>query len=63
MTTDPPGREQGVLITLREIYNTVKTIEDKMDDELGKLKAQVAAQWVIHAIMVAVIINVVSRTL
>lgn len=62
MTTESP-REQGVLITLKEIYNTVKTIEDKMDDELGKVKTQVAAQWVIHAIMVAVIINVVSRTL
>ena len=63
MTTDPPSREQGVLITLREIYNTVKTIEEKVGDDVGKLKAQVAAQWVIHAIMVAVIINVVSRTL
>lgn len=58
-----PQKEHGVIVTLRDIYDSVGRIENKMDDELGKLKTQVAAQWVIHGILVAVLINIISRSL
>lgn len=59
--TKPQTRETGVMVTLRDIYNSVKEIDNKLDDELGKLKTQVAAQWVIHGIMVAAIVSLVTR--
>ena len=53
----------GVLITLKDIHNIVTEIDKKLDseirtlrDELAKLKAQLAAQWVVHGIMLSAIV-------
>lgn len=65
---DTQTRAIGVVVTIKEIYDTVISIDDKMDtdlrllrDEIAKLKAQLAAQWVVHGILVAAIIFLVQR--
>lgn len=63
-------RPQGVFITLEAIYQTVTNIDDKIDTELNavrqeiaKMKAQLAAQWVVHGILVTTIIFLVQKGL
>lgn len=63
-------RPQGVFITLEAIYQTVTSIDDKIDaelnavrSELAKMKAQLAAQWVVHGILVTTIIFLMQRGL
>lgn len=63
-------RPQGVFITLEAIYQTVTNIDDKIDTELNavrtelaKMKAQLAAQWVVHGILVTTIVFLVQRGL
>lgn len=58
----------GVFVTLREIHQTVMKIDDKLDDEVGKLKseiwgikAQLAAQWVVHGILIATIVYLIQK--
>ena len=62
--TKPPG----VFITLQEIYATVLSIDIKLDNELkdlrkevSALKQQLAAQWVVHGILLAAIIFLIQR--
>jgi len=63
-------RPQGVFITLEAIYQTVTSIDDKIDTELNlvrneiaKMKAQLAAQWVVHGILVTTIVFLVQKGL
>ena len=49
------------MVTLRDIYNSVQNINEKLDDELGKIKTQIASMWVIHGIMLAAIVSVVTE--
>lgn len=63
-------RPQGVFITLEAIYQTVTSIDDKIDlelnnvrTELAKMKAQLAAQWVVHGILVTTIVFLIQRGL
>lgn len=63
-------RPQGVFITLEAIYATVTSIDDKIDselravnNELAKMKAQLAAQWVVHAILITALGFLISRGL
>lgn len=69
-TRDTHTRPQGVFITLEAIYQTVTSIDDKIDTELNvirqeiaKMKAQLAAQWVVHGILVTTIVFLVQRGL
>jgi len=66
----PPDGTQpiGVLITLKDIHNIVTEIDKKLDseirtlrDELAKLKAQLAAQWVVHGIMLSAIVFLLQK--
>lgn len=57
METEKPA---GVFVTLKEIHATVERIDDKLNDELTKIKMQLAAQWVVHGIMIAVIIALIT---
>lgn len=66
----PHTRPQGVFITLEAIYQTVTSIDDKIDTELkainqeiAKMKAQLAAQWVVHGILITAIIFLVQKGL
>lgn len=61
-------RPQGVFITLEAIYQTVTNIDDKIDTELNavrqeiaKMKAQLAAQWVVHGILVTTIVFLIQK--
>lgn len=73
MTTenrDTHTRPQGVFITLEAIYQTVTNIDDKIDTELNalraelaKMKAQLAAQWVVHGILVTTIVFLMQKGL
>jgi hypothetical protein len=63
-------RPVGFFVTLREIHDTVKSIDDKLDTEVSKLKeenskirAQLAAQWVVHGILVTTIVFLIQRGL
>ena len=65
---DTKTRPQGVFITLEAIYQTVTSIDDKIDtemnairDEMSKMKAQLAAQWVVHGILITTIIFLIQR--
>ena len=65
---DAHTRPQGVFITLEAIYQTVTSIDDKIDkemnalrDEMAKMKAQLAAQWVVHGILITTIIFLIQR--
>jgi len=58
----------GELITLKDIHNIVTEIDKKLDseirtlrDELAKLKAQLAAQWVVHGIMLSAIVFLLQK--
>lgn len=69
-THDTHTRPQGVFITLEAIYQTVTNIDDKIDTELNalrtelaKMKAQLAAQWVVHGILVTTIVFLIQRGL
>lgn len=60
----------GVFITLRQIYDMLTKIDDKLDSELidvrreiSALKAQLAAQWVVHGILLGAIVFLVQRGL
>lgn len=66
----PHTRPQGVFITLEAIYQTVTSIDDKIDTELNvirqeiaKMKAQLAAQWVVHGILVTTIAFLIQKGL
>lgn len=61
-------RPQGVFITLEAIYQTVTSIDDKIDtemnairNEMSKMKAQLAAQWVVHGILITTIVFLIQR--
>lgn len=63
-------RPQGVFITLEAIYATVTSIDDKIDteltalrEEISKIKAQLAAQWVVCGILVTAIGFLVTKGL
>lgn len=63
-------KPQGVFITLDAIYATVVNIDQKMDtelralqDEISKMKSQLAAQWVVHGILLTTIIFLVQKGL
>lgn len=63
-------RPIGVVVTIKEIYDTVQSIDNKMDsdlrmlrEEISKLKAQLAAQWVVHGILIATIIFLTQKGL
>lgn len=63
-------RPQGVFITLDAIYETVTKIDKKIDteldavkEEISKMKAQLAAQWVICGILVTAIGFLVTKGL
>lgn len=63
-------RPQGVFITLEAIYQTVTSIDDKIDTELkainqeiAKMKAQLAAQWVVHGILITTIVFLLQKGL
>ena len=65
---DTHTRPQGVFITLEAIYQTVTSIDDKIDtemnairDEMAKMKAQLAAQWVVHGILITTIVFLIQR--
>lgn len=64
----PESKPVGVIVTLKEIYDTVNRIDDKLDreiigikDEISKLKSQLAAQWVVHGILVSAIIFLIQK--
>lgn len=64
------GKPPGIFVTLREIHATVLAIDDKIDTEIGKLKeeiskikAQLAAQWVIMGILITTIAFLVQKGL
>ena len=68
--TGPETKTVGVIVTLKEIYDTVNRIDDKLDreisgikDEISKLKAQLAAQWVVHGILLSAIIFLIQKAL
>lgn len=68
--TSPHTRPQGFFITLEAIYSTVTSIDDKMDtelravhQELAKVKAQLAAQWVVHGILITIIVFLAQKGL
>lgn len=63
-------RPQGVFITLDAIYTTVVNIDEKIDNELkavhielSKVKAQLAAQWVVHGILITTIVFLMQKGL
>lgn len=67
-TERPATRPQGVFITLDAIYQTVTSIDDKIDmelraihQEISKLKAQLAAQWVVHGILITTIVFLIQK--
>lgn len=69
-STHTQGQTAGVFITLREIHSRVIDIDDKLDNsinelrnEISKLKAQLAAQWVVHGILVTAIVFLVQKGL
>ncbi len=60
----------GFFVTIKEIHQAVMSIDDKIDNEVTKLradisaiKAQLAAQWVVQGIMVATIIYLMQKGL
>lgn len=61
-------RPVGVVLTIRDIHDTVTSIDQKMDDnygkmneELTKIKVQLAAHAVIIGIVTAGIITIVGK--
>lgn len=67
---DAHAKPVGVFVTLREIHGTVISIDEKLDTEIGKLKdeiakirAQLAAQWVVHGILITTIVVLIQKGL
>lgn len=63
-------RQVGFFVTLKEIHEIVIKLDGKMDhennkmkEELARVKSQIAAQWVIHGILVTTIAFLVQRGL
>ena len=66
--TKEEQRPLGFLFTLERIYEIVGETSQKLDDEVSRLKtvisrlqAQLAAQWVVQGIMLAVITFLVQE--
>jgi hypothetical protein len=60
----------GIFITLREIHTMVGNIDEKLDkeistlkEEISKIKAQLAAQWVVMGILITTIAFLIQKGL
>ena len=68
--SEPENSQIGVIVTLKEIYDTVNRIDDKLDreisgikEEISGLKAQLAAQWVVHGILISAMVFLIQKGL
>jgi len=49
-------------VTLGMVYTEVKSLREEIGGELSKIKAQLAAQWVVVGIVIVALGGVAART-
>lgn len=49
-------------VTLGMVYSEVKSLREEIGGELAKIKAQLAAQWVVVGIVIVALGGVAART-
>jgi len=49
-------------VTLGMVYTEVKSLREEIGGELSKIKAQLAAQWVVVGIVIVALGGVATRT-
>lgn len=54
-------REIGVVVTIKEIHDTVLRIDDTLTSEISKLKARIAAHEVVIGMMTLVIVYLIQK--
>lgn len=61
--SDNDTKPQGIVVTIREMYDMLVKLDNRLDGELANLKAQVSAMWVVHGIMLGVITFLITKGL
>lgn len=61
--TDPETKPVGIVVTIKEIHDTVLRIDTSLNSEITKLKIRLAAHEVIIGITTLVIIFLVQKGL
>lgn len=63
LMADTHDTDPGFRVTIKDVYNAVERLTEKVDGRLSKLEAQVAAQWVVVGIVVVGLGALLARTL
>lgn len=63
MVPDNENKPIGIVVTLKEIHDTVVRIEGSLTSEITKLKIRIAAHEVVIGIMTLVIVFLVQKGL
>lgn len=58
----PEEEEPFTKITLGMVYTEVKSLREDIGGELSKIKAQLAAQWVVVSIVIVALGGLAART-
>lgn len=68
--SETPNNRTGVFITLREIHDAVTALNDKLDtrldkanEEISKIKTQIAALAVVNGILITTIAFLIQKGL
>lgn len=58
----PEEEEPFTKVTLGMVYTEVKGLREEVSGELSKIKAQLAAQWVVVSIVIVALGGLAART-
>lgn len=62
MTADHES-DPGFKVTVKDVYTEVRDVKTMLDERLRKVESQIAAQWVVVAIIVAAIGGLLVRSI
>ncbi len=59
----PDTKPVGFVMTVERIYEGVQKIEDKLNNDLSQIKAQLAVLWAFNGILIAAITALVVKVI